>query len=373
MKTHLLRGVCLVAALTLSACSTLPRGAAIQKEITRDAGDKDATFQLVEVQRSTIALLDAWPVTGWRGHYRWIETSRGPASTSIKAGDRVDVTIWDNQENSLITGPASNMVVMQGMAVSSRGTVFIPYVDDVSIRGLTPDQARARIQERLQPIAPDAQVQLTIAQGAQNSVSFVSGVGAPGAYPLPDRNTTILAGLALAGGIAPALRNPIVSLQRGSDTYSIPAADLLASADKNTRLRGGDKILVQEDTRSFTALGASGVESLIYFPKEHVSALEAVSLMGGIDENRADPQGILVLREFQSSALNKTEIGPTHQQVVFTFDLTSADGLFAARNFRINPSDTVLATESPVTAVSTVFRIIGQVFGLTTQAQSVAN
>jgi len=61
------------------------------------------------------------------------------------------------------------------------------------------------------------------------------------------------------------------------------------------------------------------------------------------------------------------------QQVVFTFDLTSADGLFAARNFRINPNDTVLATESPITMAQTVFSLVGTAFGLTRQATTLAN
>jgi polysaccharide export outer membrane protein len=52
------------------------------------------------------------------------------------------------------------------------------------------------------------------------------------------------------------------------------------------------------------------------------------------------------------------------EQVIFTFDLTSADGLFAARNFQINPDDTILATESPVTATRTVLGLVGAVFGM---------
>jgi polysaccharide export outer membrane protein len=50
--------------------------------------------------------------------------------------------------------------------------------------------------------------------------------------------------------------------------------------------------------------------------------------------------------------------------VVFTIDLTSADGLFAARRFQINPEDVVLATESPVTSVNVVFNLIGAALGI---------
>jgi polysaccharide export outer membrane protein len=58
--------------------------------------------------------------------------------------------------------------------------------------------------------------------------------------------------------------------------------------------------------------------------------------------------------------------------VVFTFDLTSADGLFAARQFQIQSGDTVLATESPVTNARTILGLFGSVFGVTAQATAVA-
>lgn len=362
----------LLACLALAACEAMPRGAAIESEILAEENPEEATFQIVEVSRDNADTLASWPRTAGSAHYRWIETSRGPASTVIRAGDQIDMTIWDNQENSLITGIATNMITMPGMSVSASGTIFVPYVDEVMISGMTPDQARREVQDKLAPIAPDAQVQLSVSSGAQNSVSFVSGVGTPGTYPLPDRNTTILSGLAMAGGISTDLRNPAVSLIRDSQTFQIPAVDLYAAANKNTRLRGGDKIIVQEDMRSFTALGASGIENIVYFPKERLTALEAVSLIGGVNDRRGDPRSVLILREYGASQLNATTLGPTHNDVVFAMDLTNANGLFAARNFPVLPNDTVLATESPITGLSTLLTLIGQAFGLTTSITAFA-
>ncbi|MGX9356003.1 polysaccharide biosynthesis/export family protein [Roseobacteraceae bacterium S113] len=378
MTTLFLRSLCLISILALSACGSLPRGAALQQEILKaDANETDPGFQLVAVTSESVQKLAAWPSTGWHGHYHWISTSRGPASNTIQAGDRIDLTIWDSQVNSLITGQGSNVVQISGVTVSPTGTIFVPYADEVRVRGLTPNDARRKVQEMLEPVAPDAQVQLNLSAGSKNSISVVAGVGAPGTYPLPDRNTTILSAIAVAGGVMPTLRNPIVTLIRDANTYTIPAQELFASADKNTRLRGGDKILVEEDTRAFTALGASGLEDIIYFPKEHVNALEAVSLMGGINDTRADPQGILILREYAGAAKyaghHDIKGGPSDDKVIFSIDLTSADGLFAARNFNVNPGDTIMATESPTTSLTTVLGVFGSVFGITTTVQAAAN
>ena len=56
--------------------------------------------------------------------------------------------------------------------------------------------------------------------------------------------------------------------------------------------------------------------------------------------------------------------GPDMQQVVFAFNLTNADGLFAARKFQVQPDDTLLMTESPVTAVQTIASLFGSVAGI---------
>lgn len=60
--------------------------------------------------------------------------------------------------------------------------------------------------------------------------------------------------------------------------------------------------------------------------------------MGGLVESRADPRGVLVLREYPVTVLSGSGRGPQLPQVVFSFDLTSADGLFATRKFEIEPA-----------------------------------
>ena len=54
--------------------------------------------------------------------------------------------------------------------------------------------------------------------------------------------------------------------------------------------------------------------------------------------------------------------------MIFAMDLTSADGLFSAKNFEINPGDVVLATESPVVNVRTIFSLVGSLLGISTNA-----
>lgn len=362
----------LAVALSLAACS-VPRGAALQSEVLREQDAEVATFQVVQVTRAAIPAIAAWPATGWHGHYHWLNANGGQTAPVIRPGDRLDLVVWDGQDNSLLASPAQRSVNMAGIEVSAGGSIFVPYVDNVTVSGLTPDQARRRIQTRLDAVVPSAQVQLSVTQGPSSAVDLVAGARNPGTYPLPSRNYSILSLIAAAGGVDPGLRNPIVRLIRGNDTYVIRAKTLFSSGQRNTTLYPRDKVVIEEDDRAFTALGASGTEDIIYFPSEEVSALEALSLMGGLSDSRADPEGVLILREYPADAIRLDGTGPDRQQVIFSIDLTTADGLFAARQFQIQPDDTVLATESPVAATRTVLGLFGAVLGIGTQVDRVTN
>ena len=355
--------------LTLAGCS-LPRGAAMQSEILAGADKETRDFQVVSVTRDSIDRVAGWPLPpqALPGYAAWPQGGlRSPDSTSLATGDRVAVTVWDNEENSLLTAPAQKSVQLTEATIASDGSVFVPYVGKVDLRGLSPDQARERLQGAIAPALPSAQVQIAVTPGRLNTVDLVGGVGRAGSYPIPDRSFSVLSLLSQGGGVSSSLSNPVVKLVRGGRSYGISVERLFAQPSRDVSLRGGDKVIVEDDPRQFLALGATGKQTTIAFPQDHVSALEAVSLIGGVNSSRANPKGVLILREYADNQVRADGRGPDRARVVFTLDLTSADGLFSARRFQIASGDLVLATESPVTSARTVFGLIGQVFGIANQ------
>ena len=107
--------------------------------------------------------------------------------------------------------------------------------------------------------------------------------------------------------------------------------------------------------------------------RDQISAMDAVSIMGGLQDSKADPKGILILREYPASAVSSGVRGPRQTRVVFTVDLTTADGLFSARNFQINPGDLLIATESPVKSALTISNIVGNIFGIFSRGAGLVN
>lgn len=353
----------IIVSLSLAACGTLPRGAAIQSEIIKGVDEPEADFAVYPVTKAFLPSLAEWPRTGER-HYSWLPHSHGSNAQIIRPGDTLNVVIWDSADNSLLLTPGQRTANLTGMRVSESGTIFVPYVGKIRVSDRTPDSARQLLQRQIEAVAPGAQVQVSMVEGRTNSVDVVSGVASPGNVVLPDQDFSVLAAISASGGVSASLTNPQVKLIRGHKTYKTSLERLFDNSKLNTRLVGGDKIIVEADKRYFLSLGASGNESQFNFNRDKVSALDALSIIGGVDNSRANPKGVLILREYPSSALRAGQRGPRQERVVFTIDLTTSDGLFSARNFDIHSGDLVLATESPLSSVNVVVGLVGSAFGL---------
>ena len=243
----------LVLCLILAACS-LPRGAAFESEVLAAAEPGEdgvpPDFAVVPVTRALLPVYAAWPVTT-EERYGWIEAQPAPANRIIRPGDGLTITIWNTEENSLLTAPGQRFVTLDGLTVSSGGEVFLPYIGEVRVSGMSPERARGVIEERYLEVTPSAQVQVELREGRLSTVSLVGGVGAPGTYPLPDSSYTVLALLAEGGGVQSGLLNPQIRLMRGGRIYGTSVDRLYETPGFDTTLIGGDRVLVEEDERFF--------------------------------------------------------------------------------------------------------------------------
>ena len=355
----------------VAACSIVPRGAGFQSEVLAASNAGELTgedliydFAVFEISRDILPTLAHWPQNGSRNH-QWINRQVQPASSIIAPGDVLDVAIWDAEENSLLTSSGQRVARLQAIAVNSDGRIFIPFVGNMKVSGMSPQTARAQIETQLIATIPSAQVQISVVPGRANTANLVGGVNAPGVYPLPDRDYTLLSLVAQGGGVRSNIKSAQVRLMRGPVVYGISLERLYADPKLDTTLIGGDLVVVEEDDRYFLSLGATGSEALHNFPKDRVTALDALAIVGGVSDARADPQGILILREYAMSAVRPDlSSGPPQTRVVFTMDLTTADGLFSAAKFDVQSGDLVYATENPVNAAQTVLSIFGSVLGI---------
>jgi polysaccharide export outer membrane protein len=371
--------------LLLAACGSLPRGSGLQREVLahKDETVKGAViaegeapipseFAVEPITKDNLGRYAEWPHLG-ENALPWIKRVDQPNGQIIAPGDVIAVTIWSTEENSLLGAPGQRLVALPASPLSAEGKMFLPYIGGIKLSGMSPEGARTAIEKAYSAVMPSAQVQLTVTGGRQSAVSMISGVARPGPYPLPDQDVTLLDMIALAGGTAPNIANPQIRLQRGGKTYGVSAHRLMDDPNLNTTLKGGDRVYVEVDERYFLSLGATGTRASHAFPKAKVTAIDALSMIGGLAAERANAQGILILRNYSAKSVRREGSGPRHERTIFTLDLTSADGLFSAGEFQIMTGDLIYVTESPLIGTRNVFGVIGAVFGLAQQVSAAGN
>jgi polysaccharide export outer membrane protein len=350
----------------LTACNA-PRGAGFQSEVLAASQaataqtDAQYDFAVEPVTRDRLSVLQGWPRVGPARH-GWLNRSASAGAPVIAAGDVLAITIWDAAENSLLVGAGQRVTQLENLEVAPNGEIFLPFVGNVSVTGLTAAAARSRVESKLLNTSPSAQVQLSMTPGQGKTVNLVSGVATPGRYPLPDRSYGVLALLSEGGGVDADLVNPQIKLFRGERTYATSVARLFDNPTLDTTLQGRDRVIVEEEERMFLSLGATGTQAQHLFPDDQVTALDALAIIGGLAEDRANAEGILILRTYSNRAVGPN--GPSKSWVVFTLDLTSADGLFSAKSFEVMPGDLIYGTESPVTSARSVLTLLGSALGV---------
>jgi polysaccharide export outer membrane protein len=351
----------LVAAL---AGCTLPRSGPTSGEINAAASDAAYGVHIIPV---TPPIASASRFVETLGFGADLVNAGVVSADVISPGDRLAVTVWESVDTGLLAGVGQKVTAVEEIQVDQSGAVFMPYVGRVQAAGRTPEQLRGEITAALDVQTPDPQVEVRRVAGDGATVTVLGGVRDPGVYPIESPTRRLSSMLAGAGGVAIVPDVAQVKLERGGRTGRVWLQDLYDNPRYDVALRSGDRIIVEEDRRAFTALGATGTQARIPFNKRELSAVEAIAAAGGLDGRAADPTGVFVFREERSEIANRVLgrndlVGP--QRVAYVLDLTRADGLFSAGEFIIRDEDTVYITEAPFAAWSRVLGVATGVVGI---------
>ncbi|WP_281983936.1 polysaccharide biosynthesis/export family protein [Thalassorhabdomicrobium marinisediminis] len=364
-RWRLLKGAALVTALAVVASCGLPRSGPTKTEIfsgsVMESGD--AFVLLVDDRVNLVASVT--PALGFSAGFR---NAGALGSDTIRAGDVLGLTIWENVRDPLLVPSGQNATVLEEVQVDGSGFIFVPYAGRIRAAGNTPEAIRRIITNKLEEQTPDPQVQVRRLAGDGATVSVVGAVGAQGVYAIERPTRTLSSMLARAGGVTVPPEIAQVRVVRGDHSDAIWFEDLYAHPGHDIALRAGDKIFVEQDTRSFTALGATGSQNRVPFESQTISAIEAIAQVGGLNTNLADPTGVFVFRnepeEIANQLVGRTDLVGT-QRVVYVLDLTRPNGMFLARDFAIRDEDTVYVTEAPFSqfnkTISAAFGTLGQV------------
>lgn len=294
------------------------------------------------------------------------------AGDTIRTGDTVAVTVFENVPEGLLTAADTPGARLTELQVDDQGYIYVPFAGRVRAAGQTPEGLRSAIAAQLDQQTPDPQVYVSRTGGDGATVSVVGRVGAQGVYPIQRPNRRLTAMLATAGGVNIPTQTAVITVARGSVVDRVWLNDLFEHPELDIAMRGGDRIFVEQDHRRFTVLGATGNQAMVTFDQPELTAIEALAQVGGLDATRADPTGVFVFRdepaEVARNVLGQPEL-QGDQRIVYVLDLTAPNGMFMARDFQIRDGDTIYVTEaSAVTWNRTIASISGTLSATATAA-----
>lgn len=339
------RALTLVALVAALAACGLPRSGPHKRELL--AASTRGEGAVIAVTDRVIRATTTVPGLGFSSAFR---DAGVVGSDDINPGDVLGLTIWENVDDGLLAQQGTSATQLTEMQVDGAGYIFVPYAGRIRAAGNSPEGLRRIITEKLAAQTPDPQVSVTRLAGDGSTVSIMGTIGAQGVYPI-ERPTRTLSGiLAKAGGITIAPELVRVTVKRAGRAETIWLRDLYENPAMDVALRPGDVILLEQDTRAFTALGATGAQARVPFTAPTLSALEAIATVGGLQSNLADPKGVFVLRNEPApvarAVLGRADLA-SDQRIAYVLDLTQPNGLFMARDFMIRDGDTLYVTEAP--------------------------
>lgn len=161
----------------------------------------------------------------------------GDPSTQYRIGEQdvLSITVWRE--------PDLSATVM----VRPDGKITLPLINDVTASGLTTDELKSLLMERLQPFVNVPQVTVSVREINSRKVFVIGQVAREGSYRVSS-NSTVLQIIAEAGGLRDfANRKGIYVLRQanGKQTkISFNYNNVIRGKNENIQLRPGDTIVV---------------------------------------------------------------------------------------------------------------------------------
>lgn len=190
---------------------------------------------------------------------------------------------------------------VQRSEIDATGQITMPLIGRVACSGLTVNQVRDRVAERLGArFLASPQVAVKVADYKSKRVGVLGPVAVPGVVFLQQNQSTVVEALALAGGLTDQSGRTalLVREQVGADLAPAITIDLedLTNGDmsQNHTVRPGDVIQVQPAERYYlTGYVTTPGE---YVLRRRTSLLEAISIAGGVISPDASPDETYILR-----------------------------------------------------------------------------
>jgi polysaccharide biosynthesis/export protein len=293
-----------------------------------------------------------------------------PDTYHIQAGDMLLVTVWDHPE---LTTPAGTMqqAATNGRLVYPDGTLFYPYVGTIKVEGMTIQELRSTLTNRLAKYLRNPQLDVNIA----NSGGQVSMEGAF-TNTAPQNITTVPLTLSKAVGTAgintrDADPSSLMLIRDGS-SYTI---DLDATSRRGNLgdiyLKPGDRVYLPfNDRKEVYVVGEVTRPQAITFKTSDISLTQALGRAGGLDQITSNGDAVYVIRGVDAAQLTAT--APS-SATVYHLRAKSPAAFAVADAFPLRAGDVVFVGAAGITRWNRFFSQLLPLSGIVRNAANAQN
>ncbi|MBZ2207306.1 polysaccharide biosynthesis/export family protein [Massilia soli] len=270
-----------------------------------------------------------------------------PPPYKIGPGDILSIVVWDHPElagHGLVASSSSaeagtTTTPPQGFVVDYEGKVQFPFAGALKLAGLTEEQARSLLTQRLARYIAQPNVTLRVQSYRSKRIYMDGEVRLPGLQAINDIPMTLLEALNRAGGLQPTADQSRIVLERAKKRYNLDLRDLVQKGVNPGAilLLNGDVVRVhsRDESKVFVS-GEVVTPKALTMHNGRLSLNEALGESGGISPMTGDARQVFVVRK----AAEGTRI--------FQLDARQKGALAMAEAFELHPKDLVYVAASPL-------------------------
>ncbi|WP_235040404.1 polysaccharide export protein [Vreelandella profundi] len=328
----------LIGVLALSGCALAPGG---HMDYNTQAAPID---DLVDVQPITPGLIASMPRIGNRATPMSAELSQAIDTWEylIGPGDVLTIIVYDHPELTIPAG-SERRAEDAGNQVRNDGTIFYPFAGHLQVAGLSLEEVRRLLSQRLAGVIQEPQVDVNIAAFRSQKVLVSGAVGQPGSVPVTTVPLTVADAISQAGGAGEEANWHEIYLTRNGVEERLSLFRLMREGDQsqNRLLQDGDVLHVpSSENQAVAVMGQVLKPGNVRLGNERLSLTDVLSRAGGVDEATAEPSGIFVIRG--------NEQGSERLATVYQLDIGNAAALVLGSGFSMQPNDVVYVTTAPI-------------------------
>ena len=357
-------------ALLLTGCNSIPTSGFLRSDADPKSTQPNLKgIQIVDVtdgvakqlfdQRAMRQFSDAFTAT----------TSR---VQTIGNGDGLEVSIWEAPPATLFSPgtidvrgamAGTRATTLPDQMVNSEGFISIPFAGKIQAAGQSLQAVEAEIVKRLSGKANQPEVFVRLTRNVSSNATVVGEVTNSTRVPLTPGGERLLDALAAAGGVRQPVNKMTIQITRGENVSAMPLDSIIRDPKQNVVLNRGDVVTAMFQPLSFTALGATGKNEEINFETQGISLAQALARIGGLRDERSDPQGVFIFRFEPINALTwpKQPVMSTADgkvAVIYRIDLRDPASFFVAQTFQVNNKDLLYVSNAPVAELQKFLNVV---------------